>query len=95
MYHLPPKRLVWFAAGGAKFQQIPARPSNFDTDEWNEQGYVSADKHTSRSASSTLCACGLCRRSATHEAETNDNLQPEQKQCYRDVMSSQQPQQEL
>jgi hypothetical protein len=54
MYRLPPKRLVWFAAGGAKFQQIPARPSNFDTDEWNEQGYVSADKHTSRSASSTL-----------------------------------------
>ena len=34
-------------------------------------------------------------RSAYDEAETDDNLQPEQKQCYRDVMSSQQPQQEL
>jgi hypothetical protein len=29
---------VWFAAAGAKFQQIPAKPSNFDTDEWNKQG---------------------------------------------------------
>ena len=42
-----------------------------------------------------LYACGFCRETATHEAETDDNLQPEQKQCYRDVMSSQQPQQEL
>jgi hypothetical protein len=35
---------VWFAAAGAKFRQISAKPSNFDTDEWDEQRYVSADQ---------------------------------------------------
>jgi hypothetical protein len=44
MYHLHPKRLVWFTAAAGKFRQIPAKPSNFDTDEWDEQCYVCANQ---------------------------------------------------